>query len=321
MLEILGTIVAALAAADLVVGLVHWAEDTYCGRLPAWLRGTPLEAAVCDPNQNHHERPLAMGGSFVSRNGLQLAVAAIVIAIDAACGLVGWPLWLTAALAGLANEVHYWSHSRPPRWGRLLQAMHVLQTPQQHARHHRGQHDDHYCTLTNWINPLLDGCGFWRRLEHLVERTCGWPPERVLPTAAAARSDDLASGGDPAHVAADRPRRVLAALVGRGGEQRCRRIRHAFGARLQLKRQELERIEAVASAAIAAAIDAGESDPTHLEVIGSVAVRRDAECGVIAGWLAWQLLGAVIGWLVRYWLDRRFGDDRDTNDTTEESAT
>ena len=59
---------------------------------------------------------------------------------------------------------------------RLLQKGHLLITPKYHARHHSRAHDDNYCVLNGWMNPLLDRTGFWRGLERVVHAVTGAVP-------------------------------------------------------------------------------------------------------------------------------------------------
>ena len=47
----------------------------------------------------------------------------------------------------------------------LLQKLFILQTPQQHGRHHAKYQDTNYCVITNFVNPVLEEVNFWRRLE------------------------------------------------------------------------------------------------------------------------------------------------------------
>jgi hypothetical protein len=46
--------------------------------------------------------------------------------------------------------------------------MKLVLSPEQHARHHRRPFDNNYCTLTNWLNPILDATRFWRLLERIL---------------------------------------------------------------------------------------------------------------------------------------------------------
>ena len=55
--------------------------------------------------------------------------------------------------------------------GRLvtwMQKLKLIQT--QHARHHSGAKDSHYCSITNFLNPLLEELEFWKGLERINEK-------------------------------------------------------------------------------------------------------------------------------------------------------
>jgi plasmanylethanolamine desaturase len=60
-----------------------------------------------------------------------------------------------------------------------LQRAYVLQTPRHHGRHHQGEKNSHYCVVTNFLNPLLEEVGFWRRLETGVEKLTGRKPRHA----------------------------------------------------------------------------------------------------------------------------------------------
>lgn len=158
--------VLCLLVADLVSGLVHWWEDTY--GLPTW---PVVGQLVIEPNIDHHLQPSAMATmwSLWQSNWQSVAAAAAVLA---ALGWAGWLTWQVAAvivLAGGANEVHAWAHGARRGWPvRLLQEMCLVQTPAHHAGHHRPPYDRRFCTLTNWVNPLVDRLAVWRTLEWLL---------------------------------------------------------------------------------------------------------------------------------------------------------
>jgi len=42
-----------------------------------------------------------------------------------------------------------------------------------HARHHTDPKNSHYCTMTPFLNPILDGMNFWNGAERLLEKTFG----------------------------------------------------------------------------------------------------------------------------------------------------
>lgn len=157
--------------ADLVSGLVHWAEDAYARP------GMPLLSRIAEDNLLHHRKPRA----FLARSWWQssadlLAIGAVVLAtawwLDA---LTIWVLLFTV-LAINANQVHKWAHMNRrevPRVIGWLQRARILQTPREHARHHTGTKDSHYCVLTNLSNPVLEKIRFWTTLEWLIAKTTG----------------------------------------------------------------------------------------------------------------------------------------------------
>lgn len=166
---------SAWLMADLLSGLVHWWEDRYGD--PSWPVLGPL---VVEPNIRHHEDQKAfLAPSVWGRNWTAAAPAWTLAGILAACGMH----WMAASLAalGLANEVHAWAHQRCSRPIRGLQLLGVLQSPEQHAEHHRRPFDRNYCTMTDWLNPVLSRVEFWAAIERVIGTVFGvFPrPERA----------------------------------------------------------------------------------------------------------------------------------------------
>jgi ubiquitin-conjugating enzyme E2 variant len=165
-------VAGAVLLADFVSGIVHWAEDAYARFKPA--RKLPLINTIALENELHHRRPR----EFLARSwwasswDLALIGAAVVWA---ACAMdrMSAAVLVFVVLAVNANQIHKWTHRNPrenPWWVTRLQRCYVLQTPRHHSRHHQGEKNTHYCVVTNFLNPLLEEVGFWRRLEALVAR-------------------------------------------------------------------------------------------------------------------------------------------------------
>ena len=49
----------------------------------------------------------------------------------------------------------------------------VLSTPH-HDVHHVSPHDEHYCITSGWLNPILDGIGFFKAMEAVIVTTTRW---------------------------------------------------------------------------------------------------------------------------------------------------
>lgn len=158
--------------ADLVAGLIHWAEDAYIRE------DTPLVGRLIGrPNTLHHHLPRRMArNSWWQSNWDLMLVMGLLVAGAAAIGRLTWQVWLFAIVAGNANEVHKWSHRTRRENGWLisrLQDWRILQTPQHHAVHHTNPKEVHYCPITNVLNPVLDRLRVWSGLEWLLERVTG----------------------------------------------------------------------------------------------------------------------------------------------------
>ena len=169
---VLVKIARTVFAAEFVSGLVHWFEDAYVRE------DTPLIGRrVARPNIVHHHYPRYM----TRHNWLQtswdlMLLSTILVVVAWACGVLNWEILLFAIIAANANELHKWSHRTRTENGPVIsffQDIRVLQTARHHARHHTDPKNSHYCTVTNVLNPVLDGMRFWDGLEWTLARTIG----------------------------------------------------------------------------------------------------------------------------------------------------
>ncbi|MEM7246959.1 MAG: fatty acid desaturase CarF family protein [Acidobacteriota bacterium] len=178
----LPTLLAALAAivvADFVSGLGHWFEDTY------FRHDTPLIGRVIRANIRHHVAPwmFARHPWWVNIGSTAALVAPLALILALTGHLT---LWWGAVLGLLliSNLGHAWTHRPRREVPRIVQALwkaRLLQTPEHHRGHHRGAKNTRYCVITNALNPVLDGLGFWRGLERMIAKLTGVTP-RPDPT-------------------------------------------------------------------------------------------------------------------------------------------
>jgi ubiquitin-conjugating enzyme E2 variant len=171
-LNLLWQIPAVVFAAEFTAGFVHWFEDAYIRD------NTPLVGRVIGrPNTVHHHYPRFMTRHSWWQSSWDLLLLAAILIVGAWClHLLTWHVWLFAFLAANANEFHKWTHRTRKENGPVisfLQDVRLLQTARHHARHHTDPKNSHYCTVTNYLNPVLDGVDFWNRLERLLERAVG----------------------------------------------------------------------------------------------------------------------------------------------------
>jgi ubiquitin-conjugating enzyme E2 variant len=171
MSEVILHAVATILLADLASGIVHWLEDAYARP------GTPLLGALAQANLRHHWRPREfLAKSWLESSADLLLAALLVIGLAGALGILTWQVVLFSALVANANQIHKWAHmnrAELPRVVYWLQRAYLLQTPRHHGRHHGGTRTTHYCVITNFLNPLLEEVGFWKRIEAAIERTTG----------------------------------------------------------------------------------------------------------------------------------------------------
>jgi hypothetical protein len=165
-------IAAVVLAADFAGGAVHWIEDAYVRE------DTPLIGRhVARPNIVHHHYPRYMTRhNWWQSSGDLIVLSGTVVAGAWGLGLLSWEVWLFAAISANANEFHKWSHRTRKENGPVisfLQDIRLLQTSRHHALHHTDPKNSHYCTATNFLNPVLDGIHFWGALEWLLEHTAG----------------------------------------------------------------------------------------------------------------------------------------------------
>lgn len=162
---------ATMLLADLVSGFVHWLEDAYARP------GTPLLGTLAADNLRHHWRPREfLANSWFKSSWDLLLAGVLVVGGAAAFDALTWHVVLFASLIANANQIHKWAHmnrTEVPRIAYWLQRAYVLQTPRHHTRHHGGTRTTHYCVITNFLNPLLEEVGFWKRIEVAIERTTG----------------------------------------------------------------------------------------------------------------------------------------------------
>lgn len=170
-----------LFAVDLLSGVLHWAEDTWTapGRSPL------LDRWVVRDNIEHHRRPGTIrAGGYWATNRVCIVLASLAALTLVLFRVEAWQAYLIVAFASQANQIHLWAHSAdPPAPVRRLQRWGILQSPRHHAEHHARPYATRFCTVTNYLNPVLDRIAFWTALERLFE-LCGATVYRATPARA-----------------------------------------------------------------------------------------------------------------------------------------
>ena len=166
-------IVGCILLADFLTGLGHWFEDTYS--VPTW---PILGRIIAEPNINHHLQPNEMAPTFWERNKWQLIPAWVFLIGLATISLLTWEIALIINALALGNETHSWCHKKVSNpLITLLQDMGISINPRQHHKHHKHPYEKTFCTLTNFVNPVVDRLQLWRFLEWIIAKL-GIPPKR-----------------------------------------------------------------------------------------------------------------------------------------------
>ena len=164
--------IGIILLADFISGIVHWAEDAYIRR------DTPFVGRwIGEANIEHHFKPRAfIKRSWWASSWDLVTVSTLVIVGSWWLNVLTWKIWLFSVLTANANQTHKWAHQSRVENGRLVaffQQIRVLQTQRHHARHHTGQKDSNYCSITNFLNPFLEEINFWRCMEAVVLKVFG----------------------------------------------------------------------------------------------------------------------------------------------------
>jgi hypothetical protein len=168
---IAGQALAGWLLADFGSGVIHWAQDRYGS--PRW----PLVGGIVRDTIRHHRKPMGfLEKPVLARSARMIALALVVLmALLVAGAPLAFALPLSAGIF-LSNEIHAAAHAKArslPRPVRALQQIGLIQSPLHHAAHHRHLKNVNFCTLTDWMNPVLERVRFWRRLEALIRYTAG----------------------------------------------------------------------------------------------------------------------------------------------------
>ncbi|MEC7118603.1 MAG: fatty acid desaturase CarF family protein [Pseudomonadota bacterium] len=164
-------LIGIVVLADFLSGLVHWWEDAYAHP------DMPFMQHVAHNNLMHHHKPRDfLRKSWWQSSADLLAIGAVILL------LAWWGGWLNiwvvlfVVIAVNANQIHKWAHQNrqeKPWLVSKLQDWRILQTPREHARHHSGEKNSHYCAITNVLNPILERLHFWVGLETIIAKTTG----------------------------------------------------------------------------------------------------------------------------------------------------
>ncbi len=164
--------------ADLLAGIYHWIKDTYFGPF------TPLIGKkMIWGSRLHHVRP---------RYVLEFSDWQLFI------GSARWTLFWMAPLMcftgittfmvtlfltiSLNDVIHKYAHMKDyerPYWATFMQRIYIFQSHEEHHMHHIDPHEINYCPITPFVNYILEGIDFWRKLEQAILKCFGIKPRAI----------------------------------------------------------------------------------------------------------------------------------------------
>ncbi len=159
--------VGGMCIADVLSGLVHWSADTYGSPTMPIFGGfvrTFREHHTDQVDITRHDFVETNGDASIFTSPVHVALLFLVEDPFALCCVFG-----VFGTSYFNSQIHKWAHSPERPWlVRLLQRTRFLLSAKHHANHHSGPHLTHYCITTGWMNTLLDGIGFFRKIEWLL---------------------------------------------------------------------------------------------------------------------------------------------------------
>ena len=171
---------------DFVSGVAHWMCDTW-GRLDTPIVGPTFIRSF----REHHIDPSAICNHDFIETNADPSIFSVVLNLylvfvrpwDPSASSAEIFLYFFAIFGGFfaafTNEFHKWSHMpKAPKWIQILQDFWIVLPRRHHAVHHRPPFDKYYCITTGHLNGFLDGIGFWRRVESVIQTVSGSVPRQ-----------------------------------------------------------------------------------------------------------------------------------------------
>ncbi len=157
----------AICFADLLTGIVHWLEDAYGN--PNWKY---LGKSVIVPNLEHHLSPRnIVKNNYWATVETSYIIGLLLIGLTLCFSIFNFYTVLSIIIAAQGNITHKWAHQTDKENGKFVTWLHrnkILITRRNHGLHHKAPYVGNYCSITNFVNPVLDFFYFWPVLEFLI---------------------------------------------------------------------------------------------------------------------------------------------------------
>lgn len=176
--ELLASVSLAYWLSDVGTGIFHWSVDNYGDK------NTPVMGGIIDAFQGHHKYPWTITKRQFANNIHTTCPATMCVTVPLlfAPGVnedVAAFFGTFCALIVASQQFHAWSHMKKSQLPELVvkaQDMGIVLSRKAHGAHHRPPFRGNYCIVSGWWNDLLDGSGFFTKLEKGIFAATGVAP-------------------------------------------------------------------------------------------------------------------------------------------------
>ena len=157
----------AILFADFIMGLYHWFKDSYFNP------HTPIIGkSIIWNSRLHHVKPRYILQSsnlnIIWESALWTMYWMIFVFKIFGFNTFNITLFIAISLNDVIHKYAHMQNNERPYLATLLQNCGLLQSYEDHHKHHTGSHITTYCAMTPYLNNILEKFDFWRKLENLV---------------------------------------------------------------------------------------------------------------------------------------------------------
>ena len=170
--DVIPSIVYAYLLADFIMGIYHWAKDSYFSPFTPIIGKTFIWGS-----RLHHVRPRHVM-DFTNReiftdSAKWTAIWFVPLLYFTGINVFMLALFFTISINDIVHKYAHTFDNERPYWATFLQNIHVFQSHDEHHIHHISPHEIKFCPISPYLNVVLERIDFWGRLEGLIETCTG----------------------------------------------------------------------------------------------------------------------------------------------------
>ena len=171
-------IIVAYLCADFLAGIYHWIKDTYFSPFTPIIGKTFIWGS-----RLHHVRPRYVmefsDWQLFSSSAKWTLLWIIPFLYFTGITTFMITLFLTIALNDVIHKYAHMKDYERPYWATFMQKIFIFQSHEEHHLHHINPHEINYCPITPYVNFILEGFDFWRKIERIIEKYLGIKPRAI----------------------------------------------------------------------------------------------------------------------------------------------